>query len=464
MGLRRKLALLLGVFCVFMIGSVLSAAWCIAVYLDSAVSDFRRAEFLTFTLEDIRNEVRAHVLDAKSNCAEREWASALDALPKAGVSAESVQALRGTLAAICREVSPEHTGGGVQWTSLLEKLDGEVRSIRADLSAIRKTEYDRTESVQTLILAILTANIVMGSALIGLVFVGVQRWITRPILRLHEAAERFAAGHLEHRVPVSSGDEIGELSHRVNSMAQALAETQKMLLEQEREAAFGEMARAVAHNLRNPLASIRACAQSSVMHLTKDPEATEQCGRIIDIVDDCERWIRSVLMANRPVEATFSQTVFRPLIERVVETSRPFAERRRVRLETEIEELPAGRVDAQLFEQALAVLIGNAIDASPDGKVVRIEARLVSEPDDEVFIDVIDFGAGVPDEMRSRIFDNHFSTKPTGTGIGLHFARRIARAHDGDLTLVGGSGTGRTCFRFRVPANGKGKGDSWPTS
>ena len=69
MGLRSKLALLLGVFCLFMIGSVLSAAWCIAVYLDSAVSDFRRAEFLTFALEDIRTEVRAHVLDATSKCA-----------------------------------------------------------------------------------------------------------------------------------------------------------------------------------------------------------------------------------------------------------------------------------------------------------------------------------------------------------------------------------------------------------
>lgn len=458
MSLRLKLALLLGIFCAFMIASVVSATWCIAVYLDAAVSDFRRAVFLTYALEDIGSEVRASGGAGFARETTGGWRSVLEELPAAGVNAEMVDALGDRLESL-GSLSAGNEAQAV--TGEIERL---VYEIRAELSAARRSEYDRAEAIQSLVLGILTVNIVVGCVLVVLAFVSVQRWITRPILRLGEAAAHFAAGRLDYRVPVHGQDELGQLCSQVNAMAGALSDTQKRLLEQEREAAFGEMARAVAHNMRNPLASIRACAQSSVLHLTKDPEANEQCNRIIDIVDNCERWIRNVLLVNRPVEAELGETPLGPLVERVVETSRPYAERRQVTLRTRIPKLPPGAADAQLFEQALAVIVGNAIEASPSGEVVRVEAHHENGAGGSVVIDVIDRGGGVPSEIGSKIFEPYFTTKPTGTGIGLHFARRILRAHHGDLLLIEDGPENETCFRICVPVCGNGRTPNWPAS
>jgi len=469
MSLRLKLALLLGMFCLFMIGSVLSASWCLGVYLDASFSDFQRASFLAGAVEDMRDQLHARGPEALSPETLNGWRSTVDTLESGGLDQAAVDSLRSALEDLHQAGSTlpgERPLGSAEIDPApLARLAAELREVRGLLSERRKSAHDGAYAVQRIILAVLTANIIMGCALVGLAFLAVQRWITRPILRLHQAAEHFAAGRLDYRLPVGSQDELGQLCTQINAMAASLTESQKKLLEQERQAAFGELTRAVAHNMRNPLASIRACAQSSVMHLTDDPQASEQCHKIIEIVDDCERWIRNLLQVNRPVEITPARTEVGPLIHRVVEASRPFAERRQVALRVYLNGPATVMLDAQLFEQAMAAVVSNAVEASPAGQAVRLEVRSEPTPEPALLIDVRDGGSGVPHELRGKVFEPYFTTKPTGTGIGLHFARRVVRAHHGELTVVdAGGGAPGACFRICLPLYSDREDSPWPES
>ncbi len=461
MKLRTRLSLLTGVFCLFMIGSVLSASWCIHVYLDQSFFDFARASFLAGALGEFDAALsRAGVVELTAEEL-RVGRESLDELADLGFDRARLAEFQCHLAQL-HESNGTGTSADARAATIATLRDG-LREARGELATRRREAHDRAYAAQNFIVGLLTANIILGCALVGLAFLGVQRWITRPILRLHEAAGRFAAGDLGHRVITGTTDELGQLATQFNTMAESLAALQRKLLEQEREAALGEMTRMVAHNMRNPLAGIRACAQSTQLHLTDDPQVHQQCEKIIEVVDSCERWIRELLLVNRPVELTAGPTDLRQLIERVVRASQPQAERRGVRLESRILDLAPGVLDSHLLEQAVAVLIGNAIEASQPGQTVVIEARADDDAAGGVLIDVLDEGVGIAREMQEKVFEPYFTTKPTGTGIGLHYARKIARAHHGDLSLVHSDGGG-TRFRLMLPLERRCGGTRWPES
>jgi signal transduction histidine kinase len=261
-------------------------------------------------------------------------------------------------------------------------------------------------------------------------------------------------------VTPTSRDEIGELAAAFGRMTDSLRKnvtqlerTQAQLVQSEKLASIGEMSAAVAHGLRNPLASLRAAAQLVRRH-PDSPAARETLEAIIEEVDRLDRRISHLLSFSRPAP-------FNPLPERVdrmVEALLPaFAEPLReqgVELRLELAtDLPEVKVDPMQMEQVLLELVSNALDAMPAGGTLRLTAQASDggRPEAEVVIEVADTGAGIPEQVLPSVCEPFFTTREEGTGLGLAIAKRFVEQNGGRLEIQSAAGAGTT-VRVHLPA------------
>jgi signal transduction histidine kinase len=233
-------------------------------------------------------------------------------------------------------------------------------------------------------------------------------------------------------------------------MTNKLRQSRARVVQSEKLASIGEMAAAVAHGLRNPLASLRAAAQVVRRH-PGSPSSGEYLDAIIEEVDRLDRRISHLLSFSRPAP-------FHPLREsvpRLVEGLLPaFSEplrERGVELTLDIPpDLPEVRVDPMQLEQALVEIVSNALDAMPQGGRLRIAAALNGAAGAEVSIEVADTGPGIPDSVLPSVCEPFFTTRADGTGLGLAIAKRYVEQNGGKLEIA--SRPGATTVRVRLPA------------
>jgi signal transduction histidine kinase len=306
-----------------------------------------------------------------------------------------------------------------------------------------------------------TLFVIIGLALlVGLVASWViSRGLARPIRDLTAAMAVVGSGKLDHPVTPTSGDEIGELAAAFGRMTDSLRNnvtqlerTQAQLVQSEKLASIGEMSAAVAHGLRNPLASLRAAAQLVRRH-PDSPAASETLEAIIEEVDRLDRRISHLLSFSRPAP-------FNPMPERVdrlVEALLPaFAEPLReqgVELRLELApDLPEVRVDPMQMEQVLLELVSNALDAMPSGGTLRLSAQASDGlgPAAEVVVEVADTGGGIPAQVLPSVCEPFFTTREEGTGLGLAIAKRFVEQNGGRLEIDSNPGAG-TAVRVHLP-------------
>lgn len=216
---------------------------------------------------------------------------------------------------------------------------------------------------------------------------------------------------------------------------------QERLIESETMDALGEMAAAVAHGIRNPLASIRSSAE--LWQETARAEDAEAATDIILEVHRIERWIRELLTYSAPPDYRQEATAPGPIIERSIEGFTRELKRRKVNIDLSVPPgLPDIQANAALLTQALNNLICNALEAMPpDGGTIAIACS--SKPDTrQIAIEVRDTGAGIGPEQLSRICQPFYTTKADGLGVGLTLVRRIARRFGGDLHIDSTPGAG----------------------
>lgn len=287
----------------------------------------------------------------------------------------------------------------------------------------------------------------------------ISRGLTRPIRDLTTAMAVVGSGKLDHPVAPTSRDEIGQLAAAFARMTDSLRRniaqlerTQAQLVQSEKLASIGEMSAAVAHGLRNPLASLRAAAQLVRRH-PDSPAAGETLEAIIEEVDRLDRRISHLLSFSRP--APFNPMPER--IDRLVEGLLPaFAEplrERGVELSLELaRDLPEVRVDPMQMEQALLELVSNALDAMPNGGTLRLMAQPGDggPPTPEVLVEVADTGGGIPDHVLPSVCEPFFTTREEGTGLGLAIAKRYVEQNGGRLEIQSTPGAGTT-VRVRLP-------------
>ncbi len=359
---------------------------------------------------------------------------------------------------------------------LLPALSVKVREVYAasrkyslEQAYARLGEILKTE--QRVLLAIIGFSLALGVAASVLI----SRSLSRPIRELKEGMEVIGQGRLDHPIAVRSNDEIGSLarafvemkdnlkrSHeamaRLNEdlelQIKKLKETQAQLIQSEKLASIGEMSAAVAHGLRNPLASVRAAAQVALLHATGASAGADHLKTVIAEVDRLDRRITHLLSFSRP-------SPFRPVPEhlsRLVEGLLPsftgHLNERGIEVVTDLpHDLPGVEVDPIQLEQALVEILSNTLDAMPKGG--RLTIRGFHEPSDgrtgRVILEIADTGDGIADQLLPSVCDPFFTTRDDGTGLGLAIAKRYVTQNGGTLEIASTPGAGTT-VRICLPA------------
>jgi signal transduction histidine kinase len=285
--------------------------------------------------------------------------------------------------------------------------------------------------------------VVLFAALLGASLAG---RVADPVARLTRATRQIAAGRLDTRVTVDSTDELGRLVDDFNSMAGTLASQQAELARANQLKAWSEMARQVAHEIKNPLTPIQLAAEH-LRHVDSDR------GRPLGgVVDQCVQTILGQVRLLRQIASEFSTYAAEPpmrperlspatLLDAIVEPYR-LGLRDRITIDVAVPpDLPAVSADPTLLSRALTNLIENAIQAMPAGG--RLSLRATADGD-VVRIEVADTGVGMDETALARAFEPYFSTKTGGSGLGLANARRTVERHGGRLSIESVLGQGTT--------------------
>lgn len=294
----------------------------------------------------------------------------------------------------------------------------------------------------------------------GLLF-GIQQWLVKPLQAIGRSTAIISTGELDHTVQVASRDELGDLAASINRMARSLKEIQERLLQAERVAAAGELSAYIAHNIRNPLASIRSSAQAALNASQVSEEVRIDLTSVIETVDHLGQWVHHFLFALKPITATLTPSDPNRVVEQALDVVRPMIEQKRITIElSATPELPVIPLDERYLEQAFVALLTNACDATPQGGKIRIASRLIREGDGPagIVIELADNGGGIPAEMLQRLFTPYMTTKRDGVGLGLTMARKIISAHGGSLALSNRP-EGGTTVNIHLPLTDHGGAD-----
>ncbi len=225
--------------------------------------------------------------------------------------------------------------------------------------------------------------------------------------------------------------EVGRLRGELNSANAALQRSRRL-------AALGEMAAGIAHEVRNPLVSIRLYAEMLRDDLGGMPEQQDLASKIAQAVRELDGVVTDVLMLSRELRIRPRPVRMEELLEQALEAVRPMVEQAGVQATINAPDIEA-ELDPGLIRQAIVNLIRNGVEAMAERGGGRLQ--LLAERDREmVRIVVRDSGPGIPQEAIDRIFNPFFSTRETGTGLGLSIVHRIVEAHGGTIEVHNESG------------------------
>jgi len=246
----------------------------------------------------------------------------------------------------------------------------------------------------------------------------------------------------------------------IAAQMETVAATRARLAQSEKLAALGQLAAAIAHEVRNALAIIRSSAQGLNESLpAADADAQRACSFITAEIDRLGSVVSSLLSFARPPRLAPRPVAVGSLFDQAVLLARQELDAKEIRVvRDEPAALPSVQADSDLIVQVLLGLLSNAADAVPHGGEVMLEA---SATQGVVEIGVADTGPGIPEGLRSRIFEPFFTTRDKGTGLGLAVARQIVEAHAGRID-VGERPGGGARFRISLPeASHAGAPEAW---
>jgi len=377
--------------------------------------------------------------------------------------AEGVRQIEADIRAVAARVFKLHDAGQRDAAALIARREL-VERLQPTLARVNREIYRQARelSVQgavTQMQAIVEAKrrVLWGTGLLALVAGLLASWLiardlARPLNQLREAMAVVGAGDLDHAIVPSSADEIGELARAFARMTEQLRQSRAQLVQSEKLASIGQMAAAVAHGLRNPLASLRAAAQLA-RHRVDAPAAREQLDAIVEQVDRLDVRIAHLLQFSRPAPFHPLRESVRTLVEGALSG---FAELLRLRgIELVLrfaEAVPDVRVDPMRLEQALTEIVSNALDAMspPAGGRLEIGAHVATGDAGGggsgagVVIDITDSGCGIPAEILPNLCEPFFTTRSEGTGLGLAIAKRYVEEAGGRLEITSVVGRGTT--------------------
>ncbi len=319
-------------------------------------------------------------------------------------------------------------------------------------------------------LVLLTRQIlkIAGAVAAAALFVGllVSFWIsariTKPIEELAEGAREVASGRWDTRIDIRGSDEVGQLAAAFNRMTQTLAAQKERLVQTERVAAWRELARRLAHELRNPLFPM----QITVENLQKSRKLDAK--QFLEVFNESTATLKTELANLNTIVGRFSDFSKMPApqfvrvnvneaLRNAVRLFEPqFNEVGKPTITPELfltEPLPDIDADPDLLHRAFQNLVLNALDAMPAGGTLTLRT---SDKNGNVRIEVADTGKGLTPEECSRLFTPYYTTKSQGTGLGLAIVQSVVSDHHGAISVTSDEGRGTT-FRIDLPQRQAGR-------
>jgi signal transduction histidine kinase len=280
--------------------------------------------------------------------------------------------------------------------------------------------------------------------------------VTRPVESLAEAARRVAAGDLATKVEVESSDELGELAASFNRMTEDLVQQKERTLQAERVAAWRELARRLAHELKNPLFPLQVTVENLMRAKQKSPEVFEEVfhegtATLLAEIDNLKTIIGRFSEFSKMPQPQRQPTQVNEVVQSVLRVFHAqLQEKNQISVRTELAEaLPEISADPDLLHRALQNLVLNAIDAMPQGGALTIRTATLG---DRIEISVTDTGSGLTPEECGRLFTPYYTTKQHGTGLGLAIVQSVVSDHGGKISVESTKEKGTT-FRIELPCD-----------
>lgn len=282
----------------------------------------------------------------------------------------------------------------------------------------------------------------------------VSRWITSPLRLIQQSIKEIELGKESKRINYTRDDVIGTLVKEYNAKVQELELKAMQLAKSERESAWREMAKQVAHEIKNPLTPMKL----SVQHFQRsfdpsDPNAKEKMNRIvqslieqIDALTKITNEFSNFAKLPKPNEEKLDLSL---LIERIVSIYNGQEQPIQLLFDSKKEHLIFA--DKDLLIRVFNNLIKNALQAADETRVISIKIN-VEEMENSYLISIIDNGKGISKEIQSKVFVPNFTTKSTGSGLGLAMVKQIVLNHNGNIWFETEENTGTT-FYIKFPKN-----------
>jgi signal transduction histidine kinase len=309
----------------------------------------------------------------------------------------------------------------------------EILARTEKLLAQKQNELDaQLKITKRISLILLTIPLILAMLLLIFSRLFLKRAIVQPIKGVLQATSEISTGNLNHRAPEAGVEELASVSRAINEMADMLIVSQETLIRTEKQAAQGLLVPMLAHNIRNPLASIRATAQ--VIEVPdQDHEMQESVTGIISTVDRLERWTGALLAYLHPLKPQPSHTTMAEIIEGALAPLQQKVKEKSIHLQVQL--IPNSTIftDQHLLEQVIYNLLLNAIDASPRNSVIALN---LEKADDQYLFSLIDHGCGMPFMPDPSTITLSPTTKRFGTGLGIPFAFKVCDALGAQLSFM----------------------------
>jgi signal transduction histidine kinase len=242
-----------------------------------------------------------------------------------------------------------------------------------------------------------------------------------------------------------ASDDFGEIHAAIGKMADRRIELEETLRRQDRLAALGKVVAGVAHEIRNPLNSIRLQLELHKRRSQKGIASTAEVDAAMEQVDRLNTILVQLLSFGKPDLSARTEQELLPVVQRSATLVQDRACAKNVDLRVGADPVKAN-VDSLQIEQVVTNLLLNAIEAAPVGGQVTVA---LAKHGSEVDIEVKDNGPGIPDSVREHVFDAFFTTRSEGTGLGLSVSREIVSAHGGSIAFT--TSPEGTTFLVRLP-------------
>ncbi len=302
--------------------------------------------------------------------------------------------------------------------------------------------------------------IVFAGLVIGILGAAwLSRRITEPLNKLVEATVKISKGELSQEIDIGSRDEIGNLAQSFNEMSRQLLLARKRmeeanikLIQAEKLASIGRISAGIAHEIRNPLTSVKLNVQKLVQSDRLNQAEKEHISLSQEGIGQMEKFIKELLDFTRVSELNLNRFSIKQILEESVKMIADFLALKKIVLEKKFQEgLPQVLVDGDRLRQLFLNILRNAAEAlGEEGKIKISLSLLEKQPVNKIKIEIIDNGCGIPEKDRDIIFEPFYTTKSSGIGLGLPNARKIVEQHKGSIRVKDCQGKGAS-FEILIP-------------